>query len=92
MQNTVPVFLNQFPAGSSLKVVKHAADMVLDHFGKYNYGWQNMARYGSFLPPIYNVSVIKIPTFIVYAVADWACTKRVRIFEHKKRRLIISIF
>ncbi|KAF2882050.1 hypothetical protein ILUMI_24122 [Ignelater luminosus] len=72
---TVPVLLKHLPAGSSFKVTKHIADLTRNYFGKYSYGLDNYKHYGTIFPHTYDVSKIKVPVFIMYAVNDWACTK-----------------
>ncbi|KAF2898467.1 hypothetical protein ILUMI_07707 [Ignelater luminosus] len=80
----IPIYFKQLPAGTSLKVTRHAGDMVLNNFRKYDHGINNMKVYGTYLPPIYDVSKIEVPVFIMYAVNDWTCTKRDSLVLYRK--------
>ncbi|XP_025831745.1 lipase 3-like [Agrilus planipennis] len=73
----LPVFFWHLPAGTSVKVIRHAADLVLGKFHMYDNGAKiNERIYGSKSPPVYNTKNIRVPTLIMYAVNDWACGKK----------------
>ncbi|KAF5291035.1 hypothetical protein FQA39_LY14468 [Lamprigera yunnana] len=71
-----PVVFNQLPDGTSLPVLKQATDHVRLGLSAYDYGLQNVAKYGSLQPPLYNVTKIEVPIFIAYSVGDWAVTEK----------------
>lgn len=78
---SIPVYFNQIPGGTSIKVLRHAADLITS-FRMYNYGYNlNKKIYGSPVPPLYDVSKIKTPTYIMVAREDWATTRQVYIIE-----------
>ncbi|XP_045479565.1 lipase member K-like [Harmonia axyridis] len=73
----VPIFFHQLPGGTSLKVGKHSADLVLGNFRHYDHGYaENIKRYGTAKPPIYDIKKIETPIYIVYSTADWATTEQ----------------
>ncbi|RZC40421.1 hypothetical protein BDFB_013020, partial [Asbolus verrucosus] len=72
---TIPVFFNQLPGGTSLKTLIYLSDAVRGRFRKFDYGGRNMMLYGNSTPPDYNISRIEVPVFIFYASHDWATSK-----------------
>ncbi|KAF5291034.1 hypothetical protein FQA39_LY14467 [Lamprigera yunnana] len=70
----VPIILNQYPAGSSLKVLKQLVDASRLGLTAYNYGLKNFEIYKSLLPPVYNITKINVPIYIIHSTADWAVT------------------
>ncbi|KAJ3659192.1 hypothetical protein Zmor_010894 [Zophobas morio] len=75
----IPTYFNHLPGGTALKVLNHAADLVLGNFRKYNYVEDNYKYYGSLTPPIYDVKKIPIPVQIYYSTQDWATTEPVSL-------------
>lgn len=74
----IPVYFNQLPGGTSLKILNHAADFVLGNFRRYNYNKEeNMKRYGTPESPIYNITNIRIPVYLLFSAQDWATTEAV---------------
>ncbi|XP_057662523.1 lipase member K-like [Diorhabda carinulata] len=69
---TIPVYFNQLPGGTSIKVVNHAANLVLGYFRKYNYKKFNNKLYGRDHPPEYDIKKVKVPVYLVYTTQDWA--------------------
>ncbi|CAG9853867.1 unnamed protein product [Phyllotreta striolata] len=69
---SIPVYFNQLPGGTSIKILNHAADLVLGNFRKYNYKSLNYKAYGRKTPPVYDISKIKVPVYLVYSAQDWA--------------------
>lgn len=65
------------PAGCSLKILKQITDWVEDKLRKYDYGILNKKVYGTFTSPLYDVSKIQVPTFIIYSMNDWTTTEKV---------------
>ncbi|KAF5291032.1 hypothetical protein FQA39_LY14465 [Lamprigera yunnana] len=74
--SVIPIFFNQFPAGSSLKILKHLVDSIRFGLRAYDYDSENFEIYGSRLPPVYNVSKIEVPTYIVYSPSDWCISDK----------------
>ncbi|KAG5875195.1 hypothetical protein JTB14_029369 [Gonioctena quinquepunctata] len=68
---TVPVYFNQLPGGTSIKILNHAADLVNGNFRKYNYNELNYKVYGTRHSPIYDIKKIRVPVYLVYSAQDW---------------------
>lgn len=73
------MYFNQIPGGASLKVLNHAADLVLGNFRKYDYKSLNTKYYGNKNPPIYDIKKIQVPVHIVVSTHDWATSVAVSI-------------
>lgn len=87
----MPVYFNQLPGGTALKIYDHSAQLLFGHFTKYNYGEKNLAVYDSVFPPTYDIEKLKVPTYLIYSVADWATTKKVASNSTRTfYRLIVS--
>ncbi|KAI4458907.1 lysosomal acid lipase-related [Holotrichia oblita] len=67
----VPVYYNIVPGGTALKVLAQAADLVANHFRKFDYGVKNFEKYGTLKPPPYDITKIKAPCYIMYGMNDW---------------------
>lgn len=76
----IPVYFNQLPGGTALKILNHAADLVLGNFRKYNYVDRNVLYYGTDEPPVYDIKKLQIPVYIIYSSSDWATTAPVSSF------------
>lgn len=77
-QETLPVYFNQIPAGTSLKTFSYLTEATRNRFQKYNYGTgKNMFLYGSETPPEYDLKKIRVPIFMMFAANDWATSKEV---------------
>ncbi|ENN79085.1 hypothetical protein YQE_04467, partial [Dendroctonus ponderosae] len=75
---TLPVYFNQLPGGTSLKTLTFLRESTKGNFRKYDYGpGKNRFLYGSKTPPDYDISKITVPIFLIYARSDWATTKQV---------------
>lgn len=72
-----------FPAGSSVKSAVHAMQNVNTHkFKHFDYGRRlNKYYYNSITPPSYNLSNIKIPSYIMYGSNDFVSTEQVIIIH-----------
>ncbi|XP_066145567.1 uncharacterized protein [Euwallacea fornicatus] len=69
----VPVYFRQLPGGTSIQILNHAADLVLGNFRKYNYPPRiNMRKYGTPVAPLFDITKIEVPTYIMYSTQDWA--------------------
>ncbi|XP_048526593.1 lipase 3 [Dendroctonus ponderosae] len=74
---TLPVYFNQLPGGTSLKTLTFLRESTKGNFRKYDYGpGKNRFLYGSKTPPDYDISKITVPIFLIYARSDWATTKQ----------------
>ncbi|XP_018561404.1 lipase member K-like [Anoplophora glabripennis] len=69
---SIPVYFNQLPGGTSIKILNHAADLVLGNFRKYNYKHLNLKHYGRLTPPIYDIKNIHVPVYLMFSAQDWA--------------------
>ncbi|KAJ8978805.1 hypothetical protein NQ317_014275 [Molorchus minor] len=69
---SIPVYFNQLPGGTSIKILNHAADFVLGNFRRYNYGPLNYKYYGRPTPPVYDIKKIKVPVYLMFSAQDWA--------------------
>ncbi|KAJ8948301.1 hypothetical protein NQ318_020788 [Aromia moschata] len=76
---SIPVYFNQLPGGTSIKILNHAADLVLGNFRKYDYGPLNYKYYGSPKSPIYDLKKVHVPVYLVYSAQDWATTEAVSL-------------
>ncbi|XP_065225625.1 lipase 1-like [Planococcus citri] len=69
-KDTAPILLNNWPAGTSVKAALHFHQM-LDSFANFDYGSEeNLKMYGTSRPSEYNISNIKVPIRVYYAVSD----------------------
>ncbi|KAJ3659191.1 hypothetical protein Zmor_010893 [Zophobas morio] len=71
----IPTYFNHIPGGTSLKILNHAADLVLGNFRKYNYIEDNYKYYGRLTPPVYDIKKMQVPVYIYYSTQDWATTE-----------------
>ncbi|CAH1159899.1 unnamed protein product, partial [Phaedon cochleariae] len=73
---TIPVYFNQIPAGTSFKTLSYLSEATRNRFRKYDYGpGKNRYLYNSDMPPEYDLKKIKIPVYIMYARSDWAISR-----------------
>lgn len=73
----LPVVLGHTPAGASTRQLIHFGQSYKSgNFAKFDYGFiKNKFKYGSFKPPEYNLSNIKVPIFLHYSDNDWLSTR-----------------
>ncbi|XP_022908916.2 lipase 3-like [Onthophagus taurus] len=74
----LPTVLNHVPAGSSTKTVIHYAQEIANkgNFQYFDYGKEeNMVRYGSLTPPLYNSTNIPVPVYLMYSDNDSMANK-----------------
>lgn len=70
----MPVIFGHAPAGTSTKTVVHYGQEIHDNgnFQYFDYGKEeNLKRYGSEEPPLYNLDNINVPIALFYATNDW---------------------
>ncbi|EDO41646.1 predicted protein, partial [Nematostella vectensis] len=68
----LPVYISHTPAGTSVKNMIHYAQMYKSKkFEMYDYGKDNIKRYGQNTPPQYNISAITVPTMLYWGGNDW---------------------
>ncbi|CAH2056961.1 unnamed protein product, partial [Iphiclides podalirius] len=69
---TLRVMFNNFPSGTSVRNLVWYGQLVTNGtFRKFNYGdEENVRRYGTILPPTYNVSAVTVPTIVMYGKSD----------------------
>lgn len=76
----LPLVLSHSPAGTSTKSVIHYAQEIGSdgNFRQYDYGeTQNLIKYGTKVPPSYNVSEIDVPMFLISADNDYLAQPQV---------------
>ncbi|XP_074041304.1 lipase 3 [Leptinotarsa decemlineata] len=74
---TVPVYFNQIPAGTSLKTLTYLNEATMNRFTKYDYGpGKNRYLYGSDTPPEFDLKNIRVPIYIMFARNDWSTTRK----------------
>lgn len=68
-RSLIPFILENTPAGSSVgQLVHYAQGINSKKFRMYDFGLiKNMARYGSFSPPDYELSAVTAPVFLHYS-------------------------
>lgn len=70
----MPVIFAHTPAGTSTRTVVHYAQEIQEkgNFQNFDYGpEENMKRYGTKVPPQYNLENISTPIALFYAQNDW---------------------
>jgi len=69
----LPAILGHVPAGTSTKQYIHYGQLVNSgRFRMYDYGFfKNMAKYGSFKPPSYDLTKVTAPVALHYSMNDW---------------------
>lgn len=74
----LPVVMGHTPAGASTRQFIHFGQLYKSgRFSYFDHGWwTNRRTYGSFRPPTYNISTIKVPIFLHYADNDWLSTPK----------------
>lgn len=92
LQEKIPVFFNQLPGGTGLKVYGFLANQIKDRFQKKDYGWRNFEFYGRITPPEYNVTNVQVPSYIIYGVGDWTTTRRVSCGFVFYSKMVILVF
>ncbi|XP_022116482.2 lipase 3 [Pieris rapae] len=84
----LPVVMGHTPAGASTRQFIHFGQLYKSgKFSYFDHGWlANRRTYGSFRPPTYNISSIKVPIFLHYADNDWLSTPKDvdRLFKELK--------
>ncbi|XP_017780742.1 PREDICTED: lipase 3-like [Nicrophorus vespilloides] len=68
----VPIYFSNLPAPVTTKGLAHYSQILLKggRFQKYDYGLDNFRIYGSFIPPVYDVTKITLPVHMFYGLAD----------------------
>lgn len=68
MQN----ILENLPAGSSIRQMLHYVQNAQSgKFNMYDYGLENLVKYGQLSPPEYNLTAVTAPVYLHYANNDW---------------------
>ncbi|XP_044749500.1 lipase 3-like [Coccinella septempunctata] len=73
-ENIMPIVLQHVPAGSSTKAVLHYGQEIKSdgNFQQYDYGPAgNLKQYGTESPPMYNLSNIEVPIYLMYSYNDF---------------------
>ncbi|EEC17547.1 lipase, putative, partial [Ixodes scapularis] len=74
----LPVYLSNFPAGSSIRNLNHLSQLVrCDCFQKYDFGtFKNKEKYGKVNPPQHKLSNTKLPVAIYWSDGDELVTAK----------------
>lgn len=91
----LPVVFSHNPAGTSTKTMIHYAQEIKSggKFQQFDYGpIGNKAQYGTLAPPLYKLSNIKVPTYLMYAVNDWLASSIVSCFFLGGRGFSLYLF
>ncbi|CAD7078756.1 unnamed protein product [Hermetia illucens] len=68
----LPVINGHSPAGASVKQMLHFGQMArYKNFCQYNYGTLNFWKYGSLVPPCYDLKKVTAPVILHHATNDW---------------------
>ncbi|KAK3924730.1 Lipase 3 [Frankliniella fusca] len=70
----VAVLLRHWPAGASMGQMHHFGQLIIrgDGFYKFDFGPErNLDVYGTVYPPPYNLTNVRVPTFIFYCKNDY---------------------
>lgn len=69
----LPTLLAHTPAGTSVHTVTHYLQLIKSGaFRQYDFGrLSNLAHYGSFMPPSYDLSHVTVPVGLFWSSADW---------------------
>ena len=96
LNNTrMSLYFSNFPAGTSIKNFMHMLQLGSSgRFQKYDYGGRgNRLRYGSLIPPEYDITKVDVPTVIISGSIDgissqqdveWTKEQLPRVIEHIK--------
>nr|XP_026499165.1 lipase 1-like [Vanessa tameamea] len=70
--STIPIILGHTPAGCSVKQMAHFGQSITDkEFRRYDFGLlQNLQKYGTPIPPSYDLSKVTAPVFLHYSEGD----------------------
>lgn len=74
----LPVLVSHTPAGTSVRNMRHYAQLVLsERFQKFDFGeTRNRIRYGQEAPPEYNLSMVSAPVALYWSLGDWLADPR----------------
>jgi len=69
----LPMFFSHTPAGTSVQNIDHYAQgLNTGNFARYDYGiLGNLKHYKQRTPPVYNLSSVKAPVFLMWGPEDW---------------------
>ncbi|KAJ8974133.1 hypothetical protein NQ317_004499 [Molorchus minor] len=72
-KSLLPLIVQTLPAGSSIKQFFHYTQEVFSgYFRQFNYGsHENVIKYGSVVPPAYNLSLATAPIALFHSKNDW---------------------
>lgn len=92
-QETIPVYFNQIPGGTSLRTMTFLTESSRNRFRKYDYGiGKNRHLYGTDEPPEYDLKKIKVPIYIMFATNDWSISRQVNILLNRNMNFFDTMF
>lgn len=77
----LPLILQHTPAGSSVNQLVHFSQLFNSgKFRMFDHGKiKNLATYGQWQPPDYNLTSVTAPVFLYYSGNDWLCAVKVKL-------------
>lgn len=77
----LPLILQHTPAGSSVNQLVHFSQLFNSgKFRMFDHGKiKNLATYGQWQPPDYNLTSVTAPVFLYYSGNDWLCAVKVNL-------------
>lgn len=72
----LPIVMGHTPAGSSTRQIIHYGQLYKSgKFRQFDHGWiRNKFTYGTFTPPLYNLTAVTTPVYMHYSNNDWLST------------------
>ncbi|KAJ3630135.1 hypothetical protein MTP99_011345 [Tenebrio molitor] len=68
----LPVLTGHTPAGASVNQLMHYAQEINSGtFRQFDFGLENLDKYGSLTPPPYDLDLITTPIYLLYSHNDW---------------------
>ncbi|XP_017786629.1 PREDICTED: lipase 1-like [Nicrophorus vespilloides] len=87
----IPITLAQNLEAASIKTISHYYQVInSDEFRHYDYGIrENIELYGTVRPPIYNLSKLTVPVYLIYGQNDYVSTVEnvERLYNELPKRL-----
>uniref|UniRef100_A0AC35UGS0 Lipase n=1 Tax=Rhabditophanes sp. KR3021 TaxID=114890 RepID=A0AC35UGS0_9BILA len=75
-ETKIPVYTSHVPSGTSVRNMDHYVQAKQSGLlQKFDFGSDNFNHYGQSTPPIYDISLVNVPTYIYYGDDDWLADK-----------------
>nr|XP_023023035.1 lipase member K-like isoform X2 [Leptinotarsa decemlineata] len=77
LKDIYPSFFNNFPRGVSLKTLSHFAQCIVSgNIQMYDYGSENIFKYNSTSPPLYESGKMSLPIHFFVGLKDYLGTRK----------------